>query len=118
LAALELAAKEAKVIDVALKYGYETPESFAKAFKRLHGISPTAARRPGISLKAFPRIAFQLLLPGDRDTDYKIVERKAFRVVGKAIKVSTKDGENFKRIPEFRMECNREGISEKLCNDF
>lgn len=118
LAARELAAKKAKVIDVALKYGYETPESFAKAFKRLHGISPVAARRPGLSLKAFPRITFQLSAKGDRDTEYKIVEQEAFQVVGKAIKVSTKNRENFKRIPEFWMECNREGASEKLCNDF
>lgn len=118
LAAQELAVKKAKVIDVALKYGYETPESFSKAFKRMHGISPVAARRPGTSLKAFPRIRFQLSLKGDRDMDYKIVEREAYQVVGKVIKVSTRDGENLKRIPQFWMECNRDGTCEKLCKAF
>jgi len=54
LAAMELAASGARVVDVALKYGYDTPESFAKAFRRLHGIPPSEARRPGTPLKAFP----------------------------------------------------------------
>lgn len=118
LAARELAAKKAKVIDVAMKYGYETPESFTKAFKRMHGISPTAARLPGTSLKAFSRISFQFSLNGDRDMDYKIVEQEAFLVVGKALKVSNKDGENLKKIPRFWMECNQDGVSQKLCDDF
>ena len=118
LAAQELAVKRTKVIDVALKYGYETPESFAKAFKQLHGISPTAARLPGQKLKAFPRISFQLSLKGDQQMDYKIVEREAFQVVGKALKVSTRDGENLKRIPAFWTEFNQDGTCEKLCVDY
>ncbi len=71
---------------MAFKYGYETPESFAKAFKQLHGISPTAARVPGQKLKAFPRISFQMLLKGDQQMDYKIVAKEAFQVIGKALK--------------------------------
>lgn len=118
LAARELAEKKAKVIDIALKYGYETPEAFTKAFKRLHGISPAEARRPGISLKAFPRISLEFALKGNQNLEYKIVERETFLVVGKALKVSTKDGENFKRIPRFWEECNQEGTCEKLCIDF
>lgn len=118
LAAGELAVKPVKVIDVALKYGYETPESFAKAFKHLHGISPTAARVPGQELKAFPRISFQLSLKGDQQVDYKIVEKEAFPVVGKLLEVSTKDGENLKKIPAFWTECNQDGTCEKLCSDY
>ncbi len=118
LAAQELAAEKTKVIDVALKYGYETPESFTKAFKRMHGISPTDARRPGTSLKAFPLISFQLTLKGDGAMDYKIIEGEAFQVVGKELEVCTKDGENFKKIPQFWMECNRDGTCEALCNIF
>jgi AraC family transcriptional regulator len=116
LAAQELAiSSNAKVLDIALKYGYDTPESFTKAFRRVHGITPSAAREPGAGLKAYPRISFQLSLKGDKDMDYKIVERKEFEVAGKAIKVSTKDGESYKRIPEFWNECNKDGTVEKLC---
>lgn len=116
LAAQELAVKKVKVVDVALKYGYDTPESFSKAFRRVHGISPSAAREQGANLKAYPRISFQISLKGDKDMDYKIVEKEAFKVVGKAIRVTTKDGENFKRIPKFWEESCQNGFYEKLCS--
>lgn len=45
LAAIELQTTSIKVIDLALKYGYEAPESFTRAFKEIHGISPSAARK-------------------------------------------------------------------------
>ncbi len=118
LAAQELTIKKTKVIDIALKYGYETPESFAKAFKRMHGVSPTMARLPGTSLKAFPRISFQLSVKGNQDMDYKIVEQEAFQVVGKVITVSTKYGDNLLRIPQFWTDSNRDGTCKKLCNEF
>jgi len=115
LAAQELVmSPDARVLDVALKYGYDTPESFAKAFRRVHGISPSAAREPGVSLKAYPKISFHFLLKGDKDVDYRIIERKEFKVVGKAITVSMKEGENFRRIPQFWNECNEDGTVEKL----
>ncbi len=116
LAAQELAiSSDLRVLDIALKYGYDSPESFSKAFRRLHGLTPTAARGQGANLKAYPRISFHLSLKGDKDMDYRIVERKEYEVIGKAIKVSCKDGENFRRIPEFWYECNKDGTSEKLC---
>lgn len=116
LAAQELAmSSAARVLDVALKYGYDSPESFAKAFRRVHGITPSAAREAGANLKAYPRISFHLSLKGDKDMDYRIVERKEFNVVGKALKVTTKDNESTKRIPEFWNECGKDGTIEKLC---
>ncbi|HYF75135.1 MAG TPA: helix-turn-helix domain-containing protein, partial [Candidatus Nitrosocosmicus sp.] len=117
LAAQELAVlRDARVLDIAIKYGYDSPESFAKAFRRVHGITPSAAREPGANLKAYPRISFHLSLKGDKDMDYRIVERKEYEVVGKLIKVSCKDGENFRRIPEFWGECHKDGTIDKLCS--
>ncbi len=116
LAAQELVmSSDAKVLDIALKYGYDSPESFAKAFRRLHGITPSGAREPGVLLKAYPRISFHISLKGDKDMDYKIVEKKEFQVIGKVLRVSCKDGENFRRIPEFWNQCNSDGTVEKLC---
>lgn len=109
LAAQELAVASAKVLDVSLKYRYDSPESFAKAFRKVHGISPSEARRPGVKLKAFPRISFHLSLKGDQNMDYKIVNRDAFNIVGKFIQVSCKDGENTRRIPQLWNECNSDG---------
>lgn len=114
LAAQELTISSAKVVDVALKYGYDSPESFSKAFRKLHGITPSAAREPGARLKAFPRISFHLSLKGDKDMDYKIIEKDHFTVLGKSIQVTTKDGENFRRIPKFWEDSYGDGTIKKL----
>ena len=117
LAAQELSMlSNVKVVDVALKYGYDSPESFSKTFKKAHGITPSAAREPGVNLKAFPRISFHLSLKGDKDMDYRIIEKKAFKVVGKIIKVSTKDEGHHMRISEFWDKCNTDGTSDKICS--
>ncbi len=86
LAALELAEGGTKVIDVALKYGYSSPDSFARAFHVLHGIAPSEAKS-GTPLKAYPRIAFRLSVIGGCEMKYRIVEKDAFRIVGVMKKV-------------------------------
>src|SRR5690625_462031 len=110
VAAQELVHSKNKVIDVALKYGYETPESFMKAFRRIHGVSPSETRKYSKSLKAYPKLSFQIQLKGDVEMDYKIVEKEAFSVVGKSIRTSTKGGENHQRIAEFWGESKQNGF--------
>jgi len=114
LAAQELASTEARVVDVALKYGYDSPESFAKAFRRLHGVSPSEARHPGVRLKAFPRMEFQIALKGVHAMDYRMVEREAFHVVGKVLHTTLRDGENFRAIPAFWNSGYEEGWIPRL----
>ncbi|WP_229683267.1 AraC family transcriptional regulator [Virgibacillus oceani] len=119
LAAQELTHSDSKVIDVAFKYGYETPESFSKAFRKTHGINPSAVRNHNQSLKAFPRLSFQIKLKGDEEMDYKIVEKEAFRVVGKRIRTATCDGQNHRDIQAFWDESNSNGFTaelEKYCD--
>ena len=82
LAALELQQDGVKVIDLALKYGYTSPDAFARAFQRLHGIAPAAARKPGAALKSVPRLTFQLTLRGGTLMDYRIIEKEAFAIAG------------------------------------
>ena len=74
LAGTELAAGCAKVIDVALKYGYESPDSFAKAFKKFHGILPSEVKKGGSNLKSFSRLVLKISLEGGTLMDYKIIE--------------------------------------------
>lgn len=81
-AAFDLQDKKNRVTDIAMKYGYETPESFSRAFQNLHGLTPTAARHAGSRLKAYPRISFQLILKGVVEMNYRIEEREAFQVFG------------------------------------
>ena len=75
LAAQELSSTDAKVIDVALKYGYDSPDSFAKAFQRFHGIAPSKAREPGAPLKSFAPLHIKISLEGGKMLDYRIVEK-------------------------------------------
>ena len=70
LAAQELSRADLKVIDVAVKYGYESPDSFAKAFQRFHGISPSQAREPGAPLRSFAPLHIKIKLEGGNTLDY------------------------------------------------
>jgi AraC family transcriptional regulator len=82
LAALELTNSSIRIIDAAIKYGYSSPDSFARAFQQLHGVTPSEARNQGRSLKAFPRMTFQLTIQGGVEMNYRIVDKEAFRIVG------------------------------------
>lgn len=117
---LTLAAQEImsgdKVIDVALKYGYETPEAFSKAFRKMHGMSPSAAREPGTNLKAFPKLSFHISIKGDKDMDYKLIEKDSFKLIGKTKRITTKDGENLNLVPLFWNECVADGTYQRICS--
>ncbi len=100
LAGSELAAG-AKVLDAALKYGYESPESFARAFARFHGFPPSQARKEGAHLKSFSRLTVQISLKGGTTMDYKLVHKPAFCVLQKAETHSTEQEQNLRTIPDF-----------------
>lgn len=76
LAGTELATEKKKVIDVAYKYGYDTPESFAKAFRQFHGITPSQARGDGARLKSFSRLTLKITLEGGSIMDYRIEQKE------------------------------------------
>ncbi|MGR3763144.1 AraC family transcriptional regulator [Rossellomorea sp. NS-SX7] len=82
LAAQELRDHNVKVIDAAVAFGYRSPDSFTRAFKEFHGCTPTEARENGSSLKAFPKVTFQLTIDGGKEMNYRIVEKEAFRIAG------------------------------------
>ncbi len=82
LAGGELVSTDAKIIDIALKYGYDSPDSFTKAFTRFHGVTPTAVRRDGAIIKSFAPLKISFTLKGGFTVDYKIVEKDSFTVIG------------------------------------
>lgn len=82
LAAFELKEQNIKIIDIAIKYGYNSPDSFSRAFYNLHGLTPTEARKNGQNLKAFPPMTFQLSIKGGNEMNYRFEEKEAFRIVG------------------------------------
>ncbi len=64
LAGVEIASSESRIIDIALKYGYESPESFSRAFTRFHGVSPMTARSHIEKINLFPKISVKSILGG------------------------------------------------------
>lgn len=82
LAALELNSSDTRIIDVAVKYGYSSSDSFARAFQGLHGVAPSVARNNGQALKAYPQMTFQLSIKGGSVMNYRIIEKEAFRIIG------------------------------------
>ena len=84
LAGMELLSGEVKIIDAAVKYGYDSPDSFAKAFTRFHGISPSSAKKEGANLKSVTPLKIIFKLEGGNTMDYRLEAKDSFTVIGTA----------------------------------
>ena len=82
LAALDLKDKSFRIIDIAVKYGYSSADSFTRAFHSVHGILPSEARSELTQIKAYPKMTFQLSIKGGCEMNYRIVEKEPFKLVG------------------------------------
>ena len=80
-AGMELLSSDEKIIDIALMYGYDSHDSFTKAFSRFHGVTPSAVRRGGCTLKAFAPLRLQFILGGGYIMDYRIEKQPGFEVL-------------------------------------
>ncbi|WP_028594619.1 AraC family transcriptional regulator [Paenibacillus assamensis] len=98
IAAEEIAGTSSKVIDIALKYGYESPEAFTKAFQRLHGVTPSQAKKTDVKLKTFPKLSFQIQIQGVMEMNYRIVEEQAMIVAGTSKRIMQ---DPYQEIPMF-----------------
>lgn len=85
LAAEELLTTNKTVTEVALDYGYESTDAFTKAFRRLHGVTPSAIRKREAQLKLFPKISLQVNMTGESEMNYRIVEKDKFSMFGFAM---------------------------------
>ncbi|WP_405456712.1 GyrI-like domain-containing protein [Streptomyces globisporus] len=79
--------RDRSLLDVAMRYGYDTGEGFARAFRAVHGIGPGEARRTGAVLQSQQRLTFRLVVEGSSAMRYSLVEKNAFRVVGRKARV-------------------------------
>lgn len=112
LAAQELITTETKVIDLALRYGYDTPESFTKAFSRFHGVTPTSARRMSTLLRCQNPLAISIKMEGASIMNYKMEQMEAFTVVGaeKSFHMDT----SIQEIPKFWESFFQQGMQQKV----
>jgi len=111
LAGIELKNSDIKVIDLAMKYGYENADSFARAFVKQHGITPTAARQDGALLKIFSPLTFQIKIKGVQGMNWRIEEKGAFEVFG-IERVFGND--EVALVPDFWTELRENGEYERL----
>lgn len=116
LAGNELTTAGTKVIDIALKYGYDSPDSFAKAFTRFHGMTPSKARREGVLLKSFAPLKIRMSLEGGYTMDYKIVKKDSFTVVGVSRRFSYENA--MQEVPVFWKEHYAAGNGNYVCGMF
>ena len=114
LAAVELQSGCDRVLDLAVKYGYESADSFTRAFAKQHGVTPTAARQAGVTLKIFPPLTFQIKIKGVQEMNWRIEQKEAFEVFG-IERVFSNDETN--EVPDFWTECHQNGRYEELFDD-
>ncbi len=87
MAAFDLLNSTDRIIDIALKYGYESPDSFSRAFKSFHGVLPSSVRNETVQLKSCPKLSFQMTIKGAYHMNYQIEQWPAFKVMGISHKV-------------------------------
>lgn len=116
LAAEELSRSDAKVIELAIKYGYDSPDSFTRAFTKFHGISPSAAKLKGAKLKSFARLKIKLILEGGTMLEYKIVEKAQFTVMGRSRRFNTDT--SYEEVPKFWLEHLQSEEHKNVCGVF
>ena len=116
LAAQELSRKDMKVIDVAVKYGYDSPDSFTKAFQKFHGITPSQARESGASLRSFAPLHIKITMEGGTMLDYRIVEKAPFTIVG--VKRPFNSETSYQEIPKFWDEWLAQGEDRSIKGTF
>ncbi|HAE40652.1 MAG TPA: AraC family transcriptional regulator [Candidatus Riflebacteria bacterium] len=112
----EIAGSDDKVIDIALKHGYDSPESFSKAFTRFHGISPAVARSPGSSLKSFSPLVLKITIEGGLTMDYRIENKQEFKVLVMS-RMFTAESSSAE-IPKFWNEFFGKGCDRVACGRF
>jgi AraC family transcriptional regulator len=114
LAAADMQSGDAKVIDIALKYGYTSPTAFNRAFQSVHGIAPSLVREDGVSLKSYPPISFKITVMGVDEMNFRIEKKDAFRIVGIAAPLDKDMDKNFETVPAMWQKAGASGTIQKL----
>ena len=81
LAGIEVLTTSRRIIDIAMDFGYDSPDSFTKAFTRFHGVTPAALRKSGGAVRSFAPLKLKIRLEGGQNMDCKMVKKDAFTVL-------------------------------------
>ncbi len=99
LACYDLQKSNEKVIDIALKYGYDSPTAFNRAFKKVHGTAPSKVKNKNVSLNYHEPITLNIEVKGNRKFTYTIEDKNEIRIVGTKEKHPVNLDENFNKVP-------------------
>ncbi len=116
LAAYELREKGTKVIDAAMKYGFQSADAFARAFARQHGFPPVYAQRSNRALKVYPPISFHILVKGAKEMEFRLVNLSGMALRGISQDFGCKAGERFDKEPAM-WSPDQDRVMERVCNE-
>ena len=111
-AGLEVLMTDRKIIDIALEFGYDAPDSFTKAFARFHGVTPAALRKSGGAVRSFAPLRIKVTLEGGQNMDCRIQKKEAFTVLCRAKTFRYEEGAE--QVPRFWAEHFRTGGGETV----
>ena len=116
MAAFDLLNNTERIIDISLKYGYESQDAFSRAFKSFHGVLPSKVRNEIVQLKSCPKLSFQITIKGENHMNYQIEQWPAFKVMGILHKVKTSRA--FEVIPQIWENAWKDGIMKRFIENF
>lgn len=116
MAAFDLLNSTERIIDISLKYGYESQDSFTRAFKNFHGVLPSTVRNETVQLKSCPKLSFQITIRGENHMNYQIEQWPAFKVMGVAHKIKTSTA--FEVIPSIWEKSWKDGTMQRFIENF
>ena len=116
LAAFDILNTSDRIIDIAVKYGYESQDSFTRAFKNFHGILPSKVRHEPVRLKSCPKLSVQITMRGEHHMNYQIEQWPAFKVAG--IRRRIKTDQAFGQIPQIWDTAWKDGTMNLLTDLF
>ena len=93
----DLQNSDMKIIDIAIKYGWNSSDAFAKAFVNHHGTTPTNARSKIGSVKIYPPVSFKINISGAKEMGFKIINIEGFEVFGLSKQFGCQAGDRFKQ---------------------
>ncbi len=111
-AAFDILQSDARLLDIAVKYGYSSQDAFSRAFKAYHGVLPSAVRAGAATLRSCPRLSFQLTVKGAEHMDYQIKNYPAFTVAGFCQQLKTEQA--FEIVPQIWAAARVDGRMERL----
>ncbi len=117
LAVYDLQNSNDSVTDIAFKYGFNSYDSFCKAFTAQHNVSPTQARNENCEVNLFPPARFEIDVKGAQKLNFRIEEIKEFDVYGLTKAFDCQANDRFEQ-ESIMWSIDLEHCPEKICNGY